>query len=178
VTVVGCGSSPIEPTRIPVPGATTFSTGLYTLQIIGYDYSTDPTIPACDGPLGVPRSGKSVTVELQVARDGVEWVGRSAVAGADIELRFRDGGEPSFGKRAFSGTLRGRARDTGLRGLLEPRDVSIAISAGSTVEGQTAFSNNVTTLVGRARGDFQFSDSTGNSASCAVVGIHINAPAR
>jgi hypothetical protein len=176
VTVVGCGSSPIEPTRIPVPGATTFSTGLYTLQIIGYDYSTDPTIPACDGPLGVPRSGKSVTVELQVARDGVEWVGRSAVAGADIELRFRDGGEPSFGKRVFSGTLRGRAPDGGLRGMLDPRDVSIDIAAGSTIEGETAFLNRVSTLVGRARGTFQFSDSAGNTGNCPVVQIHINAP--
>jgi hypothetical protein len=177
LTVAACGSSPTEPTS-DRPTATTFSTGLYTLHIGGYDFSTDPTIPACDGPIGVPRSGKSVTVELQVARDGAEWVGRSAVAGADLELRFRDGGEPSFGKRAFSGTLRGRAPDGGLRGMIEPRDVSVDVAAGSTIEGETAFTNRVSTLVGRARGHFQFSDSAGNSATCAIVQIHINAPAR
>jgi hypothetical protein len=119
-----------------------------------------------------------VTVELVVSKEGSEWVGRTTVAGADIELRFRDAGEPSVGRRVFSGTIRGHAPDAGLRGMIEPRDVSVIIGAGSTIEGETAFISNVSTLVGRARGDFQFSDSAGNTASCSVVSIHINAPGR
>ena len=117
-----------------------------------------------------------MTVELQVVKQGAEWVGRPAEAGADIELRFRDGGETTLGRRAFSGTLRGRAPDGGLRGLLDPRDVSVDIGGGSTVDGATAFVRNVSTLVGRARGPFQFSDSAGNTGTCSVVSIHINAP--
>ncbi len=178
VTVAACGSSPVEPTRSPLPATPQFSTGSYTVQILGYDFSSVPEIPACAGPIGVPTSGKAVTVELVVAKEGSEWVGRTTADGADIELRFRDGGEPSFGRRLFSGTIRGRAPDVGLRGLVEARDVSVAIGAGSTVEGETAFINNVSTLVGRARGDFQFSDSAGKTASCSTVAIHINAPGR
>ena len=174
--LAGCGSSPVEPTRTPFPTAPTFSTGQYTVQILGFDFSSVPEIPACAGPIGVPASGKAVTVELQVAKEGSEWVGRMTTAGADFELRFRDGGERSFGRRLFSGTIRGRARDAGLRGLIDPRDVSVVIGAGSTVEGETAFVHSVSTLVGRALGDFQFSDSAGNTASCSVVQIHINAP--
>jgi hypothetical protein len=174
--LAGCGSSPVEPTRIPFPSAPTFSTGQYTIQIIGFDFSSVPEIPACAGPIGIPTAGKAVIVELQVAKEGSEWVGRATAAGADLELRFRDSGERSFGKRAFSGTLRGRARDGGRPGFIDPRDVSVLIGAGSTVEGETAFVRNVSTLVGRALGDFQFADSAGNTASCSVVQIHINAP--
>ena len=176
VMIAGCGASPSEPTRIPLPSGPTFATGTYNVQILGYDFSTVPEIPACAGPIGVPTSGKAVTVDLVVVKEGSEWVGRTTAAGADIELRFRDGGEPSFGRRVFSGTIRGRARDEGLRGLLEPRDVLVAIGGGATVEGETAFINRVSTLVGRVRGDVQFSDSAGNTATCSVVQIHINAP--
>ena len=116
-----------------------------------------------------------MSIDLQVVTEGPDWVGRTTAAGADIELRFRDGGEPSFGRRTFSGSLRGRARDAGLPGLLDPRDVSVVID-NATVEGETAFFGRVSTLVGRARGDVRFSDSAGNTGRCSVVSIHINAP--
>ena len=177
VTVAACGSSPVEPTRIPLPSVPTFATGAYNIQILGYDFSSVPEIPACAGPIGVPTSGKAVTVDLVVVKEGAEWVGRTTAAGADIELRFRDGGEPTLGRRVFSGTIRGRARDEGLRGLLEPRDVLVALGGGATVEGETAFINRVSTLVGRVRGDVRFSDSAGNTSTCSVVQIHINVPA-
>jgi hypothetical protein len=153
-----------------------FSTGRYTVTLTGFDFSTDPEIPACDGPIGVPRSGKGVTVELQVVREGAEWVGRGTSPGNDIEMRFRDAGLSSLGRRMFSGSIRGRAPDAGLRGTTEPVDVVVVIGSGAIVEGQTAFLTTASTLVGRARGQFGFSDTAGNSGTCSVVAIHINAP--
>lgn len=173
--LAGCGSSPVAPSQQP-PGPSLFSTGRYTVHITGFDFSSVPELPACAGSIGVPPSGKVVTVELQVVKEGSEWVGRGTAAGADIELRFRDGGEAQFGRRAFSGTIRGRARDFGLPGLLDPRDVSVVIGDAAILTGETAFVRNFSTLVGRAQGDFRFVDSAGNEGNCAVVGIHINAP--
>jgi hypothetical protein len=176
--LAGCGgSSPVAP-AVPEPPA--FSTGRYMLELTGYDFSTVPELPVCAGPLGVPSSGKHVSVELQVMRDGAEWVGRSTRSPADIELRFKDAGLIGLGRRAFTGTIRGQGPDDGLPGLVDPRDVFLIIggSAGNTarVEGETAFSNSVRTLVGRAEGEFRFRDSAGNTGSCSVVSVHINAP--
>lgn len=151
------------------------------LQLTGFDFSTDPLLPPCAGPLGIPASGKHVIIELLVEKNGAEWVGRATGLPADIELRFRDGGVLPIGRRAFAGTIRGQARDMGIPGLADPRDVTVSIGGSGVdgsafVEGQTAFFNSVSTLVGRAVGDMQFRDSAGNTGSCSTVSVHINAP--
>ena len=135
-----------------------------------------PEIPACVGPFGVPRSGKTVIALLQVVKEGPEWVGRATAATDEIELRFKDEGQGSLGRRRFAGTIRGRARHAGVPGLVDPRDVTVTIGGAAVVEGETAFIANFSTLVGTARGDFQFSDSGGAIGNCNVVSIHINAP--
>ena len=175
--LAGCGSSPTAPSG-PLPGpAPLFSTGTYLLQLNGYDFSSDPRIPACAGPIGVPREGKLVNVELQVVLEGSEWVGRGTTPDAAIELRFRDAGLSSFGRRAFAGTIKGRAPDGGLRGLTTGRDVAVVIGGSAAiVEGETAFPTSTRTLVGRAQGDIRFQDSAGNAANCSAIGVHMNAP--
>jgi hypothetical protein len=183
LALAGCsGSSSTAPTLGPLERVTPqFSIGRYMLQMTAPDFSSDPLIPACAGSIGVPRAGKSVTVELTVIKDGVEWVGRAAGAQADIELRFRDAGELPFGRRALVGTIRGQATDMGIPGLFDPRDVSVAVAGNvqngaALLDGQTAFLYSVSTLVGRAAGDFRFRDSAGNVGACPAVSININAP--
>lgn len=102
--LAGCGGSSLVAPAVPEPPV--FSTGRYMLQLTGHDLTTISEFPACAGPLGVPSSGKNVTVELQVAKEGAEWVGRSTRPPADIELRFKDAGLIGLGRRAFTGTIR------------------------------------------------------------------------
>jgi hypothetical protein len=184
IGMAGCGgSSPAAPSPGGGPvgqAVPQFSTGRYLLRMTAFDLSSDPLVPACPGSFGVPRAGKSVVVHLTVVREGVEWVGRTSGAAADLELRFRDAGELEFGRRALAGTIRGQAPDMGLPGLLDPGDVSVTVAGtaatGALLDAQTAFSFAVNTLVGRAVGEFRFQDSAGNAATCSVVSIHINAP--
>ena len=183
LVTAGCGGSspttpsPAAPSERAIPQ---FSTGPYTLHMTAFDLSSDPLVPACPGSLGVPRAGKSVVVHLTVVREGVEWVGRTTGAAADLEMRFRDAGELGLGRRSLVGTIRGQAPDMGLPGLLDPRDVSVTVAGtsatGALLDAQTAFSFAVNTLVGRAAGEFRFRDSGGSAGTCPAASIHINAP--
>ena len=69
-----------------------FATGRYRLKMIAFDVSSNPLLLPCPAWLGVPSIGKSVTLELDVVKDGVEWVGRPSGAAGDIEVRFRNAG--------------------------------------------------------------------------------------
>ena len=145
--------------------------------MIAYDFSTDPLVPACPGSFSVPVN-KFVTLQLTVVKDGAEWVGRTSNAAADIEMRFRDAGEPAFGERAFTGTIRGQTPDMGLPGLLPPGDVSVTVSGtgatGAVLNGRTLASFSVKTLTGRAVGEFRFHDSAGHVATCPAVSVQMN----
>jgi hypothetical protein len=157
-----------------------FSTGTYRVQLTGYDGSTDPQLPPCATPAGMPPAGKSVNFELKVARDGNDWVGRAS-GPADIELRFHDAGDIMGGRRRLAGTIRGRAPDAGFPGIYPPSGVTVRVAGDgadgtAVIEGQTAFSYSTTLLVGRASGDFRFVDASGNTGVCTVVSFNINAP--
>ena len=157
-----------------------FSTGTYRVQLTGYDGSTDPQLPPCATPAGMPPAGKSVNFELKVAREGNEWVGRAS-SPADLELRFHDAGDLLFGRRALAGTIKGHAPDAGFPGIFPPTGVSVNVAGEggdrtATIEGQTAFSYSTSLLIGRASGDFRFVDGAGNTGVCTVVSFNINAP--
>jgi len=127
------------------------------------------------------RTEKTVMVDLTVVKDGVEWVGRTSSASADIEMRFRDAGELPLGRRALAGTLRGQAPDMAFAPpLIVPRDVSVTIAGtaatGALMDAQTLDPYSVSTMVGRAVGDFLFRDSAGNVARCPAVTVFIGAP--
>jgi hypothetical protein len=181
VLTAGCGGSTTPLMPLPGQSIPLFSTGRYSLQMNAPDSSSDPLVPACSGSIGVPRAGKAVALELNVVKEGIEWVGHPASAIGDLELRFRDAGELSLGRRSLVGTIRGQTPDMGLPGVISPKDVSVVVAGpmqggGALLDGQTAFAYSVTTLVGRAQGTFRFRDSSGSEAVCSVVTININAP--
>jgi hypothetical protein len=178
----GSDSAPTSPSGVE-RAAGPFLTGRYYLQLVAFDFSDDPELPACAGYIGVPRAGKSVVVALTVVRDGNDWVGRPAQPGPDIELRFRDAGPAILGRRAFSGTLRGRAADEGVPygPPIPPNGVTVFATGGgpgaaAIVEGRTAFARNASTLTGRAVGEFRFQDEAGIAATCGTVSVHISVP--
>ena len=177
LAIAGCGgSSPTTPGTIDSPGLE-FATGRYRLKMIAFDVSFDPLQPSCPAWLGVPSIGKSVTLDLDVVKDGVEWVGRPSGAAGDVEVRFRNAGELPSGQRAIAGTIRGRAPDMGIPGSVAPRDVSVTVAGaatGATLDARTAFSVSVDELTGRASGVFNFQNSAGDVVSCPVVSVFMN----
>ena len=146
-----------------------FPVGTYWLLLTGYE--VPGAIPPCESPAGEPPAGKRVAVELNVVKEAQEWVGKTARAAGDLELRFVDAGELPFGLRALRGTVRGQAPDEGLPGAATPRDVSVAIDAGVTVDGQTAYPFSASVLSGKAGGGFHFKDSAGRTGNCSVVAV-------
>jgi hypothetical protein len=172
LTACGGGDSlPLAPSPSP-PAVPPFPTGTYWLLLSGYDIPVAPVIPACD-PAGAPPAGKHVAVELDVVRQGPEWVGRPARDTGDLELRFRDGGELAFGLRAFTGTLRGEAPDGGVPGGGPAIGVSIAIDGTGTIDGQTALPLSARVLSGKASGAIHFKDGTGQTGNCSAVALTI-----
>jgi hypothetical protein len=180
LAIAGCGGS--SPTT-PSPGGSDspgpqFATGRYRLKMIAFDVSSDPLLLPCPAWLGVPSIGKSVTLELDVVKDGVEWVGRPSGAAGDVEVRFSDAGQLPTGRRAIAGSIRGQAPDMGIPGSVAPRDVSVTVAGtgatGAVLDGQTAFSVAVDTLTGRAVGSFRFNDSVGDVVICPAVSVQMN----
>ena len=154
-----------------------FATGRYRLKMIAFDVSFDPLQPSCPAWLGVPSIGKSVTLDLDVVKDGVEWVGRPSGAAGDVEVRFRNAGELPSGQRAIAGTIRGRAPDMGIPGSVAPRDVSVTV-AGAATGASVGRADGVLGLRRRAHrpglGVFNFQNSAGDVVSCPVVSVFMN----
>jgi hypothetical protein len=170
----GSGSQPLAPSADTPPALTAppFPVGPYWISISGYDNPT-PGLPACDKPAGEPPAGKHVTVQVTVVKEGGEWVGRVAEGPGDLELRFRDAGDLPFALRAFTGTLRGQAADTGIPGAARPTDVTIAIDGSAIADGQTAIPFSARVLSGRASGGIRFRDANGRSGACSGVSLTI-----
>ena len=177
LAIAGCGGpAPTAPSQgDPNAPGPEFATGRYRLKMIAFDVSSDPLLLPCPAWLGVPSIGKSVTLELDVVKDGAEWVGRPSGAAGDLEVRFRDAGELPAGRRAIAGSIRGRAPDMGIPGSVAPRDVSMTVAGtGAVLDAQTAFKVAVDTLTGRAVGEFRFHDSVGDVVSCPSVSVLMN----
>ena len=171
--LAGCGTD--SPTPAPSPsGPTTpqFPVGTYWLLLTGYDTSATAAIPPCEPPAGQPPAGKRVVIELNVVRQGQEWVGRPT-AGSDLELRFTDSGELPFFLRGFTGTVRGTAPDGGIPGGDAARDVTIAIEGTAAIDGQTALPLSARVLSGKATGSIHFRDSSGRRGTCSAVSATI-----
>lgn len=164
---IGCrGASPNQPT----PARFGLPDGVYLLDLISFDFSTDPSVSPC-APVGSPPAGKIVAVRLRVTREGASYVGRSLDPSQTLQLELREATTDEPFPARFEGTLRGYAVDEGhLLSAARDVDVLVGDSGGpalvtgiSTPEPATPF------LDGRAAGAVVFSDSEGRLSRCQTV---------
>lgn len=143
--------------------------GRQLLTLGGFAISFDPTFPTCT-PAGQPRDGTSVNTIVTLAIENGEWVARSSPGTGSVELRLRGTGLSARGY-TVAGTIAGTALDIGLMGLVRDVRVSLGSSSGgafATFDGETA-SPSSSFVVGRVTGTARFSDSHGQSSTCAQI---------
>ena len=150
------GSSPLAPAvREPV----TLSTGRYILRIFNA-----PQLKTVDGfttsvmlciSVGRVSGSDSISVPVDVTRDGEDWVAGLATAGT-LELRFRE----TAG--ALAGSLRGEAETVGLRLLVRAEDAD--------AQGPAAVTGlrDANGIGGQVHGEVLFSSTTGGYQSCST----------
>jgi hypothetical protein len=160
------GKTATQPeSSVPLP----LTAGRQLLTLGGFWISLDPSFPPC-APPGLPRDGTSVNTIVDLAREGGDWVARSAPAMGSLELRLR-GTAPSARGYIVAGTISGTALDIGLMGVIRDVRVSLASSSSggfATFDGETA-SPSSSFVAGKVTGTVRFSDSQGASSTCAAI---------
>jgi hypothetical protein len=160
------GKAPTHPDpSVPLP----LTPGRQLLTLGGFWTSFDPMFPACT-PAGQPRDGTSVSTMVTLTNEGGDWVARSVPTMGSLELRLRGTGASARGY-LVTGTISGMAADIGLMGVI--RDVRVSLASTSsggfaTFDGETA-SPSSSFVVGRVTGTVRFSDSRGESSTCAAI---------
>lgn len=155
----GCSRS--IPTA-PTANTGIFPTGLYLLSVGGGDVSSDPALPACSA-IGVPREGKSVTVNVRLAPAGAGWEAQSIPPGLTLDLQRSDAA--GLGVARVVGTLRGSAWDEGIFSV-PATDVGVTISGTATLFGTV--SSEAVFSGGDVFGAFTFADHANHSSSCTA----------
>lgn len=161
-----CGGKTTQPDS---SGLLPLAPGRQLLTLGGFWTSFDPAFPAC-APAGQPRDGTSVNTVVLLAREGGDWVARSVPTMGSLELRLRGNGTSARG-HLVEGTISGMALDMGLMGVIRDVRVSVASSSSggfATFDGETA-SPSSSLVVGKVTGAVRFSDSQGQSSTCAAI---------
>jgi hypothetical protein len=141
-----------------------FREGRHYVQFLGSAISPDPTVNLCV-PLGVPRQGTFVMTEIDLTREGNDWVGRSPAGLGSLELRiWSDGTSTPLGTHVV-GSIAGWADDRSIEGPV--RDVRVTFQRNVALEG--ILSRSVSFVEGDATGSITFSDSTAAAATCPQV---------
>jgi hypothetical protein len=172
LAVATCGgdSTPSPPTSPSPPSyPLRLREGLNSVTFTGLGLSTDPQYPPCV-PLGVPRSGTSVSTQVTLEHLGSEWVGRSPSAAlGTLEIRLRDTGPWDAPGTVVSGTVRGAASDRG-EFLRPPLDVQVSLTGSSGLAVVEGWSHRVAFFAyGRITGSIAFTDSQNAVGSCTAV---------
>ena len=134
------------------------------VSFLGSAISPDPSVKLCT-PLGSPREGTYAMAQVDLARVGDEWIGRSRSGEGTLELRLRaDGRETTVGPHVV-GSITGWA-DTS-----EPfgpkRSVRVTFQGRVSLEGSSRRSAYFAD--GDATGTVLFSDPTGSIGTCPQV---------
>ena len=156
---VGCSQPPGGPSG----GGSTLplQKGQQTLDLTGFDISSDPEYPPCSNP-GSPRPGKRVVTTVSLEQSGSDWIARSMAPDTTgtLELRFHGTGEIAMGGQNIVGTITGSARDVTIF------DVRIDIAGTGQVSGRVT---GVSLTMGKLAGTLAFADSAGAGGTCPAV---------
>jgi hypothetical protein len=164
--VASCGGSPTSPSP-PLASR-------HLLEVIGFDFSSDPQMPPCD-PILLPPGGKRVTTVVTLEREGQSYRARSTTVDAGaVDLEFHETGAPGVpAGRAIAGTARGYAVDSYSAGGIPPKDVRVSFGTASGLPAQvegTVATSTVFFATGRIVGNLAFSNNQGAFVSnCSAV---------
>jgi len=173
----GCGGgSPAGPSNVPVAaGGLPFSDGAYLVSFIGGSLEC--------GDVKNPQAGTSVSITLQLRRDGSAWTG---TAGNALTFQFQPGaapaGPPSPSAIGITGTARGSANDEGIlldpnRGqfFVQPNGTRITFPDNTALSGSFPSPALLTFSQGRIDGTVTFSRN-GVTSTCppGIVGWTMN----
>jgi len=177
IALGGCGGgSPAGPSNGPVAtGGLPFSDGAYVVSFVGGSVEC--------GDVKNPQAGTSVSITLQLRRDGTAWTGTSGNA---LTFHFEPGavpaGPPSPSAIGITGTARGSANDEGIlldpnRGQFntQPNGTRITFPDNTALSGSFPSPALLTFSQGRIDGTVTFSRN-GVTSTCppGIVGWTMN----
>ena len=159
LAAAGCGSS--APTAPEVPILSALFPGQYSLHIYGVDSSATPGT-ACFPANPFPEEN-SLFFPVDLRRQGGEWIATAAASSGNVVLRFTEAPASNDVFVNISGSITGRAADTGFLSN-PPQSLTVIFTGPTTVEGRAERAYPYAT--GFLRGSADLTNAQGIRQTC------------